>query len=144
MFGVEVFLVPHYIIGMCAWYWSSVHLLLSVAILLHCMWTTQQEAKRTISYLSAQPRHVVHWWQGAWQLVLRFSSSVLACGMTVLLVHILWPAVPYFLCDWGLSIIIWHTALSLAFKPLKLLPCRRAQHIRRPQAVRQPRQDGIP
>ncbi len=107
------------------------------------MYTTQQEAKHVISYLSA--RHVALWYQELLQVLRRFFASALICIITVLLLYSLWPLVPYFICDWALDIVIWHTALLLACKPFKLLPLRRAQRIRRPQVVmRHVRQDVIP
>ena len=136
MFSVEVILVPHYIVGMCAWHWSSSHGFLCMAILIHCLWTTQREAKQAIAYVSS--RHAMHWRQEMMILGKGLLYNVVTCAGLVICSAILWPVVPYFLCNFLLHWTIWYTAFTLACKPVKLLIVRRPQHIRRP------RQDGIP
>ena len=49
VFGVEILLVPHYVVGLFAWHWWNVHPWIATAIIVHCMWTTQSEAKKTLS-----------------------------------------------------------------------------------------------
>ena len=51
MFGVELLLVPHYVVGLFAWQWFSQHPWLCTAIIIHCLWATQSEVKRTLAFL---------------------------------------------------------------------------------------------
>ena len=87
MFSVEVILVPHYIVGMCAWYWSSSHGFLCTAILIHCLWTTQREAKQVIAYISS--RHAMHWRQEMMILGKGLLYNVVTCaGLVTLQCHL--------------------------------------------------------
>lgn len=134
VYCVEVLLVPHYIVGLCAWYWSNIHPWLCTAILVHCLWTTQREAKLSLARVSALNN--IHWKRYLSSLGRVLFASAFQFILALICGFIVWPFVPYFLCDWLFYGLIWNTSLMLAFKPLKLLTNRRR---RRP-----PHQDAVP
>lgn len=50
VFGIELILVPHYVVGLFAWQWFSLHPWLCTAVMIHCVWAMQSEAKKIFSY----------------------------------------------------------------------------------------------
>lgn len=136
VYCVEVLLVPHYLVGMCAWYWSNSHLWLSTAIVVHCLWSTQREAKLAVSHISTHNH--INWKQDLSSLGRIVCASLCQFLLALMCGFVVWPFVPYFLCDWLFYGLVWNTALMLAFKSLQRLA------IRRRQRPRPPRQDGIP
>ena len=53
VFVLETLLVPHYVVGLFAWHWFSVHPWICSAIMVHCVWATQREVKTIFSSVAA-------------------------------------------------------------------------------------------
>ena len=51
VFGFEILLVPHYVVGLFAWQWLTLHPWISTAIIAHCLWATQSDAKKGITFI---------------------------------------------------------------------------------------------
>lgn len=71
VFGLEILSVPHYVVGLFAWHWLNLHPWICSAIMIHCVWATQSEAKKTLSYIFSATQ--VNW-------RLQFSRTVRYVG----------------------------------------------------------------
>lgn len=131
VFSLEVLLVPHYVVGLFAWHWFNLHPWICTAIIIHCMWATQNEAKKTISYIFTVTQ--INWRLKFSRTVRLFLKSVLIFFLALSGGLVVWPIVPYFLCDGIFYLVVWNTVYTrLLALPWKLFRRRRVnlQHER--------------
>ena len=138
--------MPHYVAGLFAWQWISVHPWLCIAVMIHCVWATQNEAKRFVAQVFAVTQ--VNWRQKFWQ-TLRWDNINVYVMVIPLYVcrdctkdlfkfavvmgggFFVWPVVPHFLCTLMFYVAVWSTLVHLLFKPLKLFTVRRQRRRQR-------------
>ena len=132
LYGVGVLLVPHYLVGICALHHLYSHLWLCPAILVHCVWRSQRELALVLSHINTL--NYATWKQGVATLGWRVCAQLVQFLMALSCGFVLWPVVPFFLCDFLFCAVVWNTVWMLFFRSVQFVITGRGP---RPQ-------DGIP
>ncbi len=132
---------------MFAWHWFNLHPWICTAVIIHCIWTSQKEAKSVLNYMMS-----VNQLRVKMSFLIRSLNYNVATVQTILCLSLsfrmffksglqfvlsvsgglmVWPFIPYFLCDFLLYLVIWNTVYTqLIIIPFKLFTARRQGLVR--------------